>query len=135
MDVNSDRSRRKMKIGAREWTYHYARIPTVIERAIGHRIGIGKKRGSILAHDWNPDFVKLSNNLSKPSVTGCPTSNSAFCTIDISAPPESAFLCCNRIDDHASHGVSSRRVQPANQQQCRILEGANRAEPSKIRIT
>src|SRR5499427_11161768 len=134
MDVNGDRSRRKMKIGAREWTCRYARIPAIIERAIGHRIGIGKKLSGILAHDWNPDFVKLSDNLSKPSVTSCPTSDSAFCTIDIGAAPESAFLCCNRIDNHASHGLSSRCVQPADQQQCRILEVANRAEPSKIRI-
>src|SRR5215471_11583567 len=134
MDVNGDRSRHKMKIGARERTCHYARVPAVIERAIGHWISIRKKRGCVVVHDWNPDFVKLSDSLKKPSVTGYPTRDSAFCTIDIGAAPESAFLYCNRIDNHASHGLSSRRLQPADQQQRRILEIANRAEPSKIRI-
>ena len=87
MDVNCNRSRHKTKIRARERTRHGAGIPTVIESAIAHRINIRKKCGRIVVHDWNADFVKLSDNLSEPLVADCPTSDTLVCSIDIGAAP------------------------------------------------
>src|SRR6266480_253811 len=134
MDVNRDRSRHKTKIRARERTCHSARIPTVIESAIGRRINIRKKCGRILVHDRNPDFVKLSDNLSEPFVAGGQTSDILVCSIDVRAPPKSGLLRCYCIGDQGPHCCGRWRVESANEQQCRIVEIADRTEASEIWI-
>src|SRR5207248_10170233 len=97
MDVNRDRSGHKTKIRAGKWTAYLARIPTMIQSTIGHRIRIGKQSGRMLVYNWDTDFMKLSGNFGEPFITGCKTGGFVFCGIQISATPESVSLGCNTI--------------------------------------
>ena len=116
VDVHRDRSGHEAKIWSSKGTCDVARIPTVIEGAVRHRIRGGEDRWRIIVHHWNPNLVKLCGHLTEPLISSCEIGASLVCAIDISAPPQSALLRCYRIDNHALHCRGSRRVEPANEQ-------------------
>src|SRR4030095_1289762 len=131
MDMDRDGSWHEMKIRGRKRTGYLARVPPIIESAIRHRIRLWKKCRRIFVHDWNPHFVKLSDNFGEPFVTGGSSRNSFVCSIDVSAAPESVFLRCNRIDNHASNRFGIRGIEPTHEQQTGIGKLSDRAEASK----
>src|SRR2546428_5540796 len=124
----------KAKIRLVKGYRHRPGIPTVIERTIGHRIALGKKRRRLIVNDWNPNFVKLSGDFRKPLVANFHSPGCIVRTIDIGAPPKSALLRRYRIDNHTADRRRGRRVEPANEQHCCILEVADGAEILKVRI-
>ena len=134
VDMNRHRPGEKAKIRLGKRTRHRRGIPTVIERTIGHRIALGEKRRRLIVNDWNPNFVKLSGDFRKPLVANFHSAGCIVRTIDIGAAPKSALLRRYRIDNHTADRRRGRRVEPANEQHCCILEVTDGAEILKVRI-
>ena len=68
VNVNGDRSRQETKSRLRERTGNISRIPTVIERAIGHGIAVWKYRRRVFKNGGNAVVLKLFNNVGQPIV-------------------------------------------------------------------
>src|SRR5256885_8391067 len=125
MKMDRDSAAGKTKFSLSKRTDRLFRSPPVIKRAIGHGIAVRKKRGGIVINYRHTNFVQLRRDLGEPLVAKHVPSRGLVSAIDVSAAPQSSFFGGNRIDNHSPNGFSSRRVEPADQQQNGTLHFAD----------
>ena len=135
MDVHGDGARRELEIRLGEGTRNRAGIPAEIERAIRHRITVGKNLRRVLVDERNADLVQLVANFRQPLIADTQTARGSIVrTVDISAAPEPGLFGFDGIGDHPAYGRDLRRVEPANQEQRRVVDFGDGFVALKIRI-
>ena len=134
MDVDRDRARREAKARLRERPRHSPRIPTVIERAVGHRIAVGKDRRRLVVDDRNTDLANLLHDFRQPLITQLEPARGIVRPVHISSAPKAGLLGFDGIGDHLSDGRCGRGVEPADQEQRRVISLQDCAVTLEIRI-
>ena len=109
-------------------------IPTVIQGAIADGIAVRKQLRRVVKHCGHTGLVQLLQDFVHPLVADLQSAARVMRSINEGAAPEPGLFGRDRVGDHPAHDCGSRRIEPADEKQRRIVEFCDRAEVAIIWI-
>src|SRR5256714_7204660 len=109
------RPRRERELWLGKRSRRVLRVPTIIERAVRHRVPIRENLRGVIVDERNARLVQLIASFGQPTIANPQSGRRVMRAVDVSPAPQSSLLGFNRVGDHSANRCHLRRVEPANQ--------------------